>query len=185
VGSACLYQGEELGLPESDVPFELLQDPYGITMWPIFKGPRRLSHDRCRGKPPDRTWASAAARGRAVAAGRSETRRARVDTHEARRDSLLHHCRHLLAWRRGHPALTDRLHRCCGRRTKQVLAFERHHDGEHLLCAFNLSAQPAWLDAPALRSRCRARRQRLQRRAASRTVACTSNRGACCSRSLP
>ncbi|MCL4166060.1 UNVERIFIED_CONTAM: hypothetical protein GTU68_048018, partial [Idotea baltica] len=36
-GSVCLYQGEELGLPEADVAFEDLQDPYGITFWPKFK----------------------------------------------------------------------------------------------------------------------------------------------------
>ena len=37
-GSVCLYQGEELGLPEADVAFEDLQDPYGIQFWPEFKG---------------------------------------------------------------------------------------------------------------------------------------------------
>ena len=42
-GSVCLYQGEELGLPEADVAFEDLQDPYGIQFWPEFKG-----RDGCR-----------------------------------------------------------------------------------------------------------------------------------------
>jgi len=42
-GSVCLYQGEELGLPEADIPFERLQDPYGIAFWPKFKG-----RDGCR-----------------------------------------------------------------------------------------------------------------------------------------
>jgi len=42
-GSACIYQGEELGLPEADVPFEKLQDPYGIPFWPEYKG-----RDGCR-----------------------------------------------------------------------------------------------------------------------------------------
>ena len=37
-GSVCLYQGEELGLPEADVAFEDLADPYGIQFWPEFKG---------------------------------------------------------------------------------------------------------------------------------------------------
>ncbi|MGR3291850.1 MAG: alpha-amylase family glycosyl hydrolase, partial [Paracoccaceae bacterium] len=32
-GSACIYQGEELGLPEAQVAFEDLQDPYGIEFW--------------------------------------------------------------------------------------------------------------------------------------------------------
>jgi alpha-glucosidase len=42
-GSASIYQGEELGLPEAEVPFELLQDPYGRAFWPEFKG-----RDGCR-----------------------------------------------------------------------------------------------------------------------------------------
>ena len=42
-GSVCLYQGEELALPEADVAFEDLQDPYGIEFWPEFKG-----RDGCR-----------------------------------------------------------------------------------------------------------------------------------------
>ncbi|HEX9859536.1 MAG TPA: alpha-amylase family glycosyl hydrolase [Paracoccaceae bacterium] len=37
-GSVCLYQGEELGLPEAEIAFEDLQDPYGIEFWPEFKG---------------------------------------------------------------------------------------------------------------------------------------------------
>ena len=42
-GSLCLYQGEELGLPEAEIAFEDLQDPYGIEFWPEFKG-----RDGCR-----------------------------------------------------------------------------------------------------------------------------------------
>jgi glycosidase len=42
-GTPCLYQGDELAFAEADVPFELLQDPYGITFWPEFKG-----RDGCR-----------------------------------------------------------------------------------------------------------------------------------------
>jgi glycosidase len=32
-GSVCIYQGEELGLPEGDVAFKDLQDPYGKQFW--------------------------------------------------------------------------------------------------------------------------------------------------------
>ena len=42
-GSPCLYQGEELGLTEADIPYERLQDPYGMAFWPEFKG-----RDGCR-----------------------------------------------------------------------------------------------------------------------------------------
>lgn len=37
-GLVCLYQGEELGLVEVEVLFEVLQDLYGIIFWLNFKG---------------------------------------------------------------------------------------------------------------------------------------------------
>lgn len=37
-GSACLYQGEELGLTEGSIAYHDLKDPYGIQFWPDFKG---------------------------------------------------------------------------------------------------------------------------------------------------
>lgn len=46
-GSVCSYQGEELGLTEANIAFEDLQDPYGITFWPTFKG-----RDGCRTPMP-------------------------------------------------------------------------------------------------------------------------------------
>jgi len=46
-GTIFMYQGEELGLPEGDVPFEKLQDPWGIAGWPAFKG-----RDGCRTPMP-------------------------------------------------------------------------------------------------------------------------------------
>lgn len=49
-GSICLYQGDELGLDEAQVPFESLQDSFGITHWPKFKG-----RDGCRTPMP---WSS-------------------------------------------------------------------------------------------------------------------------------
>jgi alpha-glucosidase len=46
-GTAFVYQGEELGLPESNVPFEKLQDPDGKAFWPEYKG-----RDGCRTPMP-------------------------------------------------------------------------------------------------------------------------------------
>jgi alpha-glucosidase len=42
-GNLCVYQGDELGYPEAEVAFEDIQDPYGKTYWPKFKG-----RDSCR-----------------------------------------------------------------------------------------------------------------------------------------
>ena len=42
-GNICIYQGEELGLRESNVEFQNIQDPFGKNFWPEFKG-----RDGCR-----------------------------------------------------------------------------------------------------------------------------------------
>mgnify|MGYP003715130631 CR=1 FL=1 len=48
-GSVCLYQGEELGLGEAHLAYEDIRDPYGLRLWPQFKG-----RDGCRTPMP---WA--------------------------------------------------------------------------------------------------------------------------------
>jgi alpha-glucosidase len=42
-GTPCLYQGDELGLTEANLPYEVLQDPVGLAFWPEVKG-----RDGCR-----------------------------------------------------------------------------------------------------------------------------------------
>lgn len=137
-GSICLYQGEELGLAEADVPFESMQDPFGLALYPQFKG-----RDGCRTPMP---WDAEAPNG-----GFSVARpwlpmppdhlanAANVQAGDAH--SVLESCRRLLHWRRGHPALvvgSIRFHPA----PEPILAFERRLDANGLLCLFNLEDQP-------------------------------------------
>jgi alpha-glucosidase len=135
-GTAFLYQGEELGLPEADVPFERLRDPYGIAFWPDYRG-----RDGCRTPMP---WTS-----EGPAAGFSqvepwlpvpeEHRRLSVAAQAGDPASVLNHVRALLAWRRQRPALvTGDLQFQPG--DGPVLAFRRT-SGDHppVWCAFNFS----------------------------------------------
>lgn len=46
-GTPCIYQGDELGLTEADVPYAALQDPVGLIFWPEVKG-----RDGCRTPMP-------------------------------------------------------------------------------------------------------------------------------------
>jgi alpha-glucosidase len=159
-GASCIYQGDELGLPEADVAYEDLQDPYGITMWPEFKG-----RDGCRTPFP---WDSNAADlgfGAAKAwLPYSEAQRAHaVDRQEADPDSVLATYRHLLAWRRSQPTIMQ------GDLTlwpvdDQVLAYVRSHGDARVLCAFNLSDRPATLALPAGTRRQRGARRPRRRR---------------------
>ncbi|WP_254776692.1 alpha-glucosidase family protein [Lysobacter sp. cf310] len=143
-GSVCVYQGEELGLPEADVPFEALRDPYGIAFWPSFKG-----RDGCRTPMP---WDGSAGAG--FSDGTPwlpipDSHRARsVNAQEADPHSPLHGFRRFLAWRREQPAL--RLGEIEFRETADpVLAFTRRLEDEELLLVFNLSSQPQALSLAA------------------------------------
>jgi len=138
-GSACLYQGEELGLSEADIAFEDLQDPYGKEMWPRFKG-----RDGCRTPMP---WST-----RQVHAGFSDAapwlpmapshRSRAVDDQEREPYSVLARYRSFLAFRRGQAALLRGSMRLLPQH-EQVVAWVRQDGDDAVLCIFNLSAHPA------------------------------------------
>jgi alpha-glucosidase len=144
-GSVCLYQGEELGLPEADIAFDDLQDPYGIEFWPEFKG-----RDGCR---TPMVWeadnrlggfSSAAKAWLPVPAehlGRAVSRQADDPA------SMMAHYRAALALRRAHPVLRD------GAMTPlvaqgNVVSFTRQDGAETLFCAVNLGDAPADVALP-------------------------------------
>ncbi len=147
-GSPCIYQGDELGLPEAELAFEDVRDPYGIAMWPDFKG-----RDGCRTPMPwDSTRADLGFAGTAEHAKPwlpvSESHRMlAVDLQDADPDSVLNLYRRLLAWRRRQPALLHGELELLAA-DPQVLAFVRRHEGERLLCALNLGDLPATYTLP-------------------------------------
>ena len=134
-GTPCLYQGDELALLEADVPFELLQDPYGITFWPEFKG-----RDGCRTPMPwtleaphagfssGKPWLPVAEQHLANAAAGQE----------ADPESPLNFARRLIAWRRQQPQLT-RGEIVFFDAPEPVLALQRDLEGyPSILAIFNL-----------------------------------------------
>src|SRR3546814_562045 len=142
-GSACIYQGEELGLTEAEVPYEALQDPYGKNFWPTFKG-----RDGCRTPMP---WNDSPGAGFSSgtpwlpipAAHRAHS----VATQEADPDSVLHGFRRFMQWRKNQPCLRwgdisflDT--------AEPLLAFIRRFDGDTQLMVFNLGSAPMRFEAP-------------------------------------
>ncbi|MFC5570330.1 alpha-glucosidase family protein [Lysobacter yangpyeongensis] len=147
-GSVCLYQGEELGLPEADVPFDALQDPYGKTFWPNFKG-----RDGCRTPMP---WnggnESGFSDGQPWLPIPPEHRERSVAVQEADPHSVLNATRAFLRWRRTQPALREGAIRFLDA-PEPVLAFVREGDGQKLLVVFNLSASAVdWVLPEGLRA---------------------------------
>lgn len=137
-GSVCLYQGEELGLPEASVGFEDLQDPYGKEFWPEFKG-----RDGCR---TPMVWDADAEN-----AGFSEVTPwlpvaqshfgKSVSVQENVQNSILNHYKQMIEFRKKMPILAkgdlSNL-----QVTDDVVSFERKHEGQTVFCAFNLSDKP-------------------------------------------
>ena len=135
-GSVCSYQGEELGLVEAELTFEQLQDPYGITFWPTFKG-----RDGCRTPMPwhkneqhggfssaDQPWLPVA----------DSQLTSAVDTQQDVAGSMLSRYQGFMAWRKQQPELLygdiEFLEA-----SENVLAFMREFEGKQTLAIFNFS----------------------------------------------
>jgi alpha-glucosidase len=145
-GSVFLYQGEELGLPEAEVPYERMRDPYGLNYWPDFKGrdgsrtpmPWREAARHAGFSTAEETWLPVPPAHHPLA----------VDRQEGDPGSVLNAWRSFLAFRNAHPALRHGrlvLHDTPG----QLVAFERVDESERLYCAFNLGTAALDVAAPA------------------------------------
>lgn len=143
-GSVCSYQGEELGLPEADIAYKDIKDPYGLAFWPQFKG-----RDGCRTPHP---WDQDE-----LNAGFSNTKPwlpmvnchkiLAVNKQSLLDDSVLNSYRNFTKWRKQYPelmygdiAFVDT--------PEPLLAFTRKYSGNVMLVCFNLSGEPQQVSIP-------------------------------------
>jgi alpha-glucosidase len=143
-GSVCVYQGEELGLTEADLPYEVLQDPYGIAFWPQFKG-----RDGCRTPMP---WSDGDAhagfsRGMPWLPVPQEHRALAVSRQDGDPQSVLNGFRAFMQWRKSRPALRWGDIRFIDT-AEPVLAFTRSLDGVSVLVVFNLASAATEISLP-------------------------------------
>jgi alpha-glucosidase len=135
-GNIILWQGEELGLTQVDIPFELLQDPEAIANWPLGQ-----SRDGARTPMP---WQKDQAQHGFSSAqpwlpfGPDHAAKA-VDVQDDEPASMLAMTRRFIAFRQSNdPLLLGSLD--IVQASDTVLVFERAYAGEHMLCAFNFGA---------------------------------------------
>ena len=147
-GTPCLYQGDELALTEANIAYEDIQDPYGITFWPEFKG-----RDGCRTPMP---WNAAEPN-----AGFSTTKPwlpvppehavNAVATQDQQTQSALNCARHILHWRKQYSQLSigDIFFYDA---PEPILAVRRDLVGhKSIVAAFNLSDQTVAFDWPEVK----------------------------------
>ncbi len=143
-GTACLYQGEELGLTEADVAFEDLQDPYGKRFWPKFKGrdgcrtPMAWSADQTNGGfSQGKPWLPVSSDHYALS----------VETQESDGGSTLNFYRAIIGFRQRHPALLKGDFALVDA-SETSISFIRKHGNIEVFCAFNLSDAPLDVTLP-------------------------------------
>ncbi|MCC0022972.1 MAG: alpha glucosidase [Hyphomicrobiaceae bacterium] len=147
-GSVCLYQGEELALPEAEISFEDVVDPYGREFWPEYKG-----RDGCR---TPMVWQSNAHLGGFTSAPRAWLpvpanhidHAVDLQLH-GEQESVLDFYRGFLAFRKAHAALIKGTIEVISS-TNNVLAFVREEGDQKIVCAFNMGfEEDAVFAAPA------------------------------------
>jgi alpha-glucosidase len=139
-GAIFLYQGDELGLPQANVPFERLRDPYDIASYPKGDGrdgartpmPWRADEPRAGFSTAGDTWLPIDPAHLPLA----------VDRQEADPDSMLHFTRALVAVRQASAALRIGVARVAPS-PPGVLAIEREEGGERVYCLIDLAGRSA------------------------------------------
>ncbi len=146
-GNIIVYQGEELGLDQVEIPYDQIKDPEALKNWPLT-----LSRDGARTPMP---WA-ADAHNHGFSDGHSwlpfgeNHGPLAVDRQGNRPDSMMSLTRQLLALRTENPALRwGEIVDC--RVEGDVLILKRQAEGQTVVAIFNMSAEtvptPAIADA--------------------------------------
>ncbi len=142
-GNAILYQGEELGLTQVDIPFDQLHDPEAIANWPLTlsrDGARTpmpwVGHEPHGGFGSDAPW---------LPVGEENLARA-VERQDADPASMLAATRAALKLRRANPALHQGAVTQCAAQG-DLLDFTRAHAGQSVRCLFNFGPSAIAIDA--------------------------------------
>jgi len=135
-GTVFLYQGEELGLPDAEIPFDRIEDPWGKYLYPLWQG-----RDGCRTPMP---WGDEPMGGFTHAPDAwlpmpDIHRTMSVGVQEKDPQSTLAFTRSFMAWRRSQPVLRTGGIAFVETGRDDVLAYYR---GD-ILCQFNLGPEPA------------------------------------------
>lgn len=133
-GNAIIWQGEELGLTQVDIPFDRLQDPEAIANWPLT-----LSRDGTRTPMP---WNSGllhcgfSEHTPWLPFGNDHSAMA-IDLQDASPASMLNATRRFVSLRRSNEALRSGDIRIINAQD-ELLVFERSCARQKILCVFNM-----------------------------------------------
>ena len=142
IGSACIYQGEELGYEDvRDIPIHQLKDPWGIEFAPIFPG-----RDTCRTpmvwdadlknggfSEANETW---------LPIGKKHLKKAALQEVK-RSDSIYNSFSHFLMWRKKQPAFVEANKMTTLSGNQRQIIFDRISERQTLRCCFDFESLTA------------------------------------------
>ncbi len=144
-GTPIVYYGQELGMVQSRVPRQALDDPVGVRFWPLRVGrdgsrtPMQWSAGPNAGFTTGTPW---------LPVDRSFTTR-NVETEQAEPGSLLSWYKSLLHLRRRTPALRDGDYRMIEGAPSAVYAYVRQAGNERVAVLLNFAARAATVPLPS------------------------------------
>lgn len=134
-GTPTLYYGDELGMPQVDIPAGLLHDPVALRV-------PALGRDGCRTPMQwDRTPHAGFSTMTPWLPQSDDAETRNVDIELADPTSVLNLYRRLIAVRRAHPALVSGSYRRI-KAEKGLITYLRQQDDERFLVALNLTGEP-------------------------------------------
>lgn len=148
-GGFCLYQGDELGLPEAKIPKDIpegqIQDPFGQALYPLVPGrdgsrtpmPWKTDEPHAGFTTAEKPWLPVPKK--------HYNRAVDLQTHEPM--SMLNTWRRLLHWRRRQPALIAGNFYLLAT-PESVFGFIREYAEQRLVCLFNISDESVTCELP-------------------------------------
>ncbi|PCK00443.1 MAG: alpha-glucosidase [Zetaproteobacteria bacterium] len=134
-GTIFMYQGEELGLPEAEIPFENIQDPWAKETWPEWQG-----RDGCR---TPMIWDSS------TYCGFSQIlpwlpipkthKSLNVEAQNRDDISVLNFTRKFIAWRNTRSEIINGFHEFSTTNNSKIIDLRRYNSSNETHCIFNLS----------------------------------------------
>ncbi len=140
-GTPCIYQGEELGLPQAELAFEDLVNPFDISLYPDHMGSdgartpmpwMKTAPNAGFSNTTHKTWLPIPPGHVALAA----------DRQEKDEQSILNEYKRFIAWRKGQDILLTGAFEFV-EADGDILAYMRSLDDKKMLCVFNTSDSPA------------------------------------------
>ena len=146
MGGAILFQGDELGLEQPELDEDEIKDAWAQALWPDFVG-----RDGVRCPMP---WKTDAPNGGFTEGSDPiqkvppSHRESAVDRQLADEGSVLRFTQRLLAWRRSHSVLRVGGNEMLTETPVSVIAYERRHGDDALVCVVNFGLEAVGFDLP-------------------------------------